>query len=162
MSWTYGNDQTSYNTATVWNVLNGIWEMLPAVEELLKLVYPSRRYQFLRRLLCHQGKSSFTSHHQSTYFMIVIQCPKGAGSFNDIWINSCSSHYAFTHHQIQPLIEVILGFCRLNLSGMRTDVLIICQRETLQPTMQYFTSLNPSVFNTMHIINPKSPTNIQG
>jgi len=45
--------------------------------------------------------------------------------------------------------------------GMQTDMLTTCQRETLQPTMQYFTSLNLSVFNTLHIRNPKSSINTQ-
>ena len=58
-----------------------------------------------------------------------------------------------------PVIEVIMGCCRLNLFGMQTDVLVTHQRETLQPTMQHFTSFNLSAFNTMHIRNPKSPIN---
>ena len=61
-----------------------------------------------------------------------------------------------------PVMAVILEFWRLNLFGMQTGGIITCQRETLQPTIQYFTSLNLSVFNTLHISNPKSPINIQG
>jgi len=81
--------------------------------------------------------------------------PKSAGSFNGIWINS------FLQDTFNPVIALILGFCRLNLFGMQTDVLTTCQRETLQPTMQYFTSSNLSVFNTLHIGNPKSSINAQ-